>query len=103
MVWTTFFHSERLKKLNLFNFSKRRLRGDFIVVFKYLCQEKNCDSRSLFNLADKGITRSNSWKLKLEKLRLELLCKCLTVSFNNPPRDVLDFPSLKVLKSRLVS
>lgn len=64
--------SKRLKKPNLFTLSKRRLRGNLIMVYKCIHGKKVSDSRCLINLPEKDITRPNVWKLKLDKLRLEI-------------------------------
>lgn len=63
-------HSERLKEINLFGLSKR-LRSDLITACKCLHGEKILGIKGLFNLAEKGITRTNSRKSKTGKFKRE--------------------------------
>lgn len=58
------------------------------------------DSRELFNLADKGMTKIQ-W-LEVEARQIETEYKAhLFDSEGNSPRDLVDSPSLEVFKSRL--
>lgn len=50
---------------------QRWLRGDMVTAYTYL-HGGQISANRLFNLAEEGLTRSNGWKLKLEKLRWEI-------------------------------
>lgn len=43
-----------------------------ITMYKYLQREKIPGPKGLFNLAEKGITRTNCWKLKPDQFKLEI-------------------------------
>lgn len=51
-------HNDRFQELNLFSLSKRRLKDDLNIVYKYLCGIQNFDS-GLFDTAD--VITSQSW------------------------------------------
>lgn len=52
------------------------------------------------SLLEKGVTRSNGWKLMLDKFRQEIRCSILTVRVidyrKNLTRELVDFPSLSL-------
>ena len=77
------------------------MKGDFIEVLKGLNGEKILDMKGLFNLAEKGITRPNGWKVKRDKFILQLRHKYSTARMihhrNKLPRKVVDSPSLDVI------
>ena len=54
---------ERLKELNLFNLSKRRLRGDLIEVFKILYCFDNININDYETTDLTNTTRSNGFKI----------------------------------------
>lgn len=70
---------QRLQELHLFSLTKRRLRADLIRVWKYQHGEQKTDDKVLIRLAEKGLIRSNDWKLMLDKFRLEIKHKYLPV------------------------
>jgi len=89
---------ERLRELELFSLEKRRLQGDLIVVFQYLkgVFQKVGDkrfSRGCYNRA-----KSNGFKLKDDRFRLEIRKKLSTIrvvkQWRRLPREVVDAPSL---------
>lgn len=43
-----------------------------ITMYKYLQREKIPGPKGLFNLTEKGITRTNCWKLKPDQFKLEI-------------------------------
>lgn len=45
--------------------------------------EKRADTKGPFRVADKAITRSNGWKLELDKFILEIRCCFLAVRVIN--------------------
>ena len=83
---------ERLRELELFSLEKRRLQGDLIVVFQYLkgVFQKVGDkrfSRGCYNRA-----KSNGFKLKDDRFRLEIRKKLSTIrvvkQWRRLPREV---------------
>ena len=56
-------YEERLKELNLFSLTKRRLRGDMIEVFKILKGFDNINVNDFFKLDRSNVTRNNGYKI----------------------------------------
>ena len=72
-------YEDRLRKLGLFSLEKRRLWGDFIVAFQYLKGAYGKAGERLFVRECSDRTRSNGFKLKKVRFRLDFWKKFFTV------------------------
>jgi len=70
---------ERLRELGLFSLEKRRLSGNLIATFKYLKEAYRKDGENLFCRACCDSRRSDGFKLREGKFRLDIRKKFFTM------------------------
>jgi len=77
-----------------------------INVYEYLKQRCKEDRAWLFSVVPSDRTRANGHKLKHRRVRLNIRKRFLTLRvpehWHRLPREVVEFPSLEIFKSRLV-
>ncbi|KAK4816771.1 hypothetical protein QYF61_022769, partial [Mycteria americana] len=84
-------YEERLRELWLFSLEKRRLWGHLIVAFQYIKEVYKKDGERLFTGACSDRTRSNGFKVKEGRFKLDIKKKFFT-------RELVDAPSLETFK-----
>jgi len=91
--------------LRLFSLQKTRLQGDLITAFQYLKGVYREDGENNFNRAYCDRTRSNGFKLREGRYRLDIRTKFFMVRmvkhWNRLPGEVVEAPSLETFKARL--
>jgi len=96
---------ERLRELGLFRLEERRLWGDLLAAFQCLKGAYRKDVENIFNRACCDRTRSNGFKLREGRFRLDIRKKFFTIRVmkfrNTLPREVVEAPSLETFKARL--
>jgi len=96
---------EKLRELGLFSLEKRRLWGDLIAAFQYLKGAYRKGGENIFCRACCDRTRSNGFKLKEGKFRLDIRKNFYTMRvvkhWNRLPREAVEAPSLETFKARL--
>ena len=94
----------RLRMLNLFKLSKRRLRGDLIEAFKFIKGINKVDVQ-LFRVSLVSRTRGHKWKLAKEKfhtaIRKYFFTQRTVNVWNSLPGHVVEAETLGVFKTRL--
>jgi len=96
---------DRLRELGLFSLEKRRLQGDLTAAFQYLKETCREDGENIFSRACCNRRRSNGFKLKEGRFRLDRKKNFFTMrvvkDWNRLPREVVKAPSLEMFKARL--
>jgi len=88
----------------LFSLEKSRLRGDLRAAFQYLKWAYRKDGENICSRACCDRTRSNGFKLREGRFRLDIRKKFfmrVVKHWNRLPREVVEAPSLETLKARL--
>ena len=99
-------YEERLKELNLFSLSKRRMRGDLIEVFKIFKGFDNIRAEDYFAIDQTNLTRRhNSFKIigkrfSSNEAKHFFFNRVVNV-WNSLPSDVVDSVTVETFKNRL--
>jgi len=98
-------YEERLTESGLFSLQNRRHRGDLIAAFQYPKGAYMKAGDGHFTRPCNDRTRSNGFKLKDGRFKLDIRKKVFTVRvvkhWNKLPREAVDAPSLEAFKARL--
>lgn len=98
-------NEERLRKLGLSNYEKRRLRGDLVAPCSFLSRENGEGGADLCSIITDDRIQGNGTKLHHRRFRLDIRKKLFTVrvvkNWNSLPRDVIDASSSSVFKRHL--
>jgi len=94
-----------VSELGLFSLEKRRLQGHLTAAFQYLTGDLRKDGENIFSRACCNRTRSNGFKLREGRYRLDRRKKFFTMRvvkhWNRFPREVVEATSLQTFKARL--
>ena len=97
-------YEERLKELNLFSLSKRRLRGDLIEVYKIFRGFDNINVNDYFTIDRSNSTRNNGFKIVGKRFRSNndkhFFNRVVNI-WNGLPAHVVDSNTIETFKNRL--
>lgn len=89
----------------MFHLEERRFQGDLILDFQYIKGVNKKHGDRLFSRACSNRTRTSGFKLKEGQFRLDIRKKSfmmwLVKPWNHLPREMVDVPSLEILKAKL--
>ena len=98
-------YEERLKELNLYTLTQRRLRGDLIQVFKIIKGIDNMDCSKYFTIDRSNYTRGNGCKIVGKSFNSHesknYFFHRVVNLWNGLPRDVIDCDTVQTFKRRL--
>ena len=98
-------YEDRLKELNLFSLSKRRLRGDLIEVFKIVKGIENMNVEKYFTFDTANVTRNNGCKIVGKRFRTNeakyFFFNRVVNIWNGLPSNVIDCNTVETFKKRL--
>ena len=98
-------YSQRLRKLNLFTMTYRRLRGDMIETFKMLHGVYNQEASPSLEKPFYSRTRGNTYKLYIQKskhnLRKNFFALRICNHWNSLPEEIVNCDSVSQFKMRL--
>ena len=98
-------YEERLKELNLFTLSKRRLRGDLITLFKIFKGFTNMNPDNFLTIDRSNFTRNNGFKIigkrfKTNEAKHFFFNRIINI-WNGLPSNVVDSGTIETFKSRV--
>ena len=98
-------YEDRLRELNLFSLSKRRLRGKLIECFKILKGFNNVDIKNYFTLAPLLPTRGNGLKLRGHRSNLDstkyFFTNDIVDEWNKLPENIIQSKTINTFKTKL--
>ena len=98
-------YEERLKEMNLFSLSRRRMRGDLIEVYKIFKGLDNINVNDYFTVDRSNATRNNGYKIIGKRFRTNeskhFFFNRVVNVWNSLPAHVVDSGTIETFKNRL--